>query len=121
MKVSYNDLVKEKKGKIELKCYKVNEELFEIILNFNGAVTRRGGKFSPSCAIFRLTTLLGVPVEINIENSIAAMAACCLTGDLTPDDMYYAVRTFMVPKRRFEIAYKDENHAELKRYEYWNW
>lgn len=59
---------------------------------------------------------LGVPVEINIENSIAAMAACCLTGDLTPDDMYYAVRTFMGPKRRFEIAYKDENHAIIDDY-----
>lgn len=52
---------------------------------------------------------LGVPVEINIENSIAAMAACCLTGELKPDDMYYAIRTFMGPKRRFEIALKSDD------------
>ncbi len=52
---------------------------------------------------------LGVPVEINIENSIAAMAACCLTGDVAPDDMYYAMRTFMGPKRRFEIAIKSSD------------
>ncbi len=52
---------------------------------------------------------LGVPVEINIENSIAAMAACCLTGDINPDDMYYAMHTFMGPKRRFEVWRKDED------------
>lgn len=51
---------------------------------------------------------LGVPVEINIENSIAAMAACYLTGELKPDDMYYAMRTFMGPKRRFEVWLKEE-------------
>ena len=51
---------------------------------------------------------LGVPVEINIENSIAAMAACYLTGSIQPDDMYYAMRTFMGPKRRFEVWLKEE-------------
>ena len=51
---------------------------------------------------------LGVPVEINIENSIAAMAACFLTGELMPDDMYYAMRSFMGPKRRFEVWLKEE-------------
>lgn len=51
---------------------------------------------------------LGVPVEINIENSIAAMAACYLTRELQPDDMYYAMRTFMGPKRRFEVWLKEE-------------
>lgn len=60
---------------------------------------------------------LGVPVEINIENSIAAMAACYLTGELKPDDMYYAMRTFMGPKRRFEIALKsDDGHVVIDDY-----
>lgn len=52
---------------------------------------------------------LGVPVEINIENSIASMAACFLTGELEPDDMHYAMRTFMGPKRRFEVWKKEED------------
>lgn len=49
---------------------------------------------------------LGVPVEINIENAIAALAVCHLTGDMEPDKAREAMRTFMGPKRRFEFRLK---------------
>lgn len=45
---------------------------------------------------------LGVPVEINIENSVASMAVAWLCG-VAPDDMRRAVGTFMGAKRRFEF------------------
>lgn len=50
---------------------------------------------------------LGVPVEINIENSIAAAAATLLTGDVTPDDVRGAIASFMGPKRRFEFHLRE--------------
>ena len=49
---------------------------------------------------------LGVPVEINIENAIAAMAACRLV-EVPFDAMRVAVGTFMGPKRRFEFWLKE--------------
>ena len=49
---------------------------------------------------------LGVPVDINIENAIAAMAACRLV-DVPADAMRNAVKTFMGPKRRFEFWVKE--------------
>ena len=49
---------------------------------------------------------LGVPVEINIENAIAAMAACRLT-EVPLDAMSQAMATFMGPKRRFEFWLKE--------------
>jgi UDP-N-acetylmuramate--alanine ligase len=49
---------------------------------------------------------LGVPVDINIENSIAAMAACRLI-DVPADAMRKAMATFMGPKRRFEFWLKE--------------
>ena len=49
---------------------------------------------------------LGVPVEINIENAIAAMAACRLVE--TPvEAMKTAVATFLGAKRRFEFWLKE--------------
>lgn len=51
---------------------------------------------------------LGVPVEINIENSIAAAAATLLTGDVTPDDLRTAIASFMGPKRRFEFHLREK-------------
>ena len=48
---------------------------------------------------------LGVPVDINIDNAIAAMAACRLT-EATPQAMRQAIATFMGPKRRFEFWLK---------------
>ena len=50
---------------------------------------------------------LGVPVEINIDNAVAAIAACHLTGHLEPDAMRHAMASFMGPKRRFEFWLKE--------------
>lgn len=49
---------------------------------------------------------LGVPVEINIENAIAAMAACRIVG-IEAKDMKEAMASFMGPKRRFEFHLKE--------------
>ena len=49
---------------------------------------------------------LGVPVAINIENAIAAMAACRLV-DAPIDGMRDAIASFMGPKRRFEFWLKE--------------
>ena len=49
---------------------------------------------------------LGVPVDINIENAIAAMAACRLI-EVPADAMRQAMATFMGPKRRFEFWLKE--------------
>ena len=45
---------------------------------------------------------LGVPVDINIENAVSAMAVAWLCG-VAPDDMRRAVGTFQGAKRRFEF------------------
>ncbi len=50
---------------------------------------------------------LGVPVEINVENAVAALAACQLTGDMDPERARKAIGTFMGPKRRFEFHLKE--------------
>ena len=50
---------------------------------------------------------LGVPVEVNIENAVAAMAAVWLTGSVTADDMRRAVASFRGAARRFELIWKD--------------
>lgn len=47
---------------------------------------------------------LGVPVEINIENAVAALAACSLTGGIDPRRAAAAVASFMGPERRFEFV-----------------
>ncbi len=49
---------------------------------------------------------LGVPVDINIENAIAAMAACRLI-DVDSDSMRKAIGSFLGPKRRFEFWLKE--------------
>jgi UDP-N-acetylmuramate--alanine ligase len=49
---------------------------------------------------------LGVPVDINIENAIAAMAACRLV-DVPLEAMRDAVATFQGAKRRFEFWIKE--------------
>lgn len=51
---------------------------------------------------------LGVPVKINIENSIAAMAAAQLSG-ATSDEIKSAMSSFKGVKRRFEFHIKNEN------------
>ncbi|MCM1092377.1 MAG: UDP-N-acetylmuramate--L-alanine ligase [Lachnospiraceae bacterium] len=52
---------------------------------------------------------LGVPVEINIENAVAALAACHLTGDMDAAKAREAVASFMGPKRRFEFWLKESD------------
>lgn len=54
---------------------------------------------------------LGVPVEINIENSIAAAAATLLTGDVDTEDVRKAIATYMGAKRRFEFHLKEPGEA----------
>lgn len=54
---------------------------------------------------------LGVPVEVNIENAIAAMAAVILTGDAEEDKMRDAVGSFLGAKRRFEFHLKEPGPA----------
>jgi UDP-N-acetylmuramate--alanine ligase len=49
---------------------------------------------------------LGVPVDINIENAVTAMAACRLV-DTPVEAMREAVASFMGPKRRFEFWVKE--------------
>jgi len=46
---------------------------------------------------------LGVPVEINIENAIASLAAVWAAGQLEPESARRAMASFMGPKRRFEF------------------
>ena len=51
---------------------------------------------------------MGVPVEINIENAIASLAGCFLTGDMQPEKAAQAMASFMGPKRRFEFWLKEQ-------------
>ena len=49
---------------------------------------------------------LGVPVDINIENAVAAMAVCSMAG-VEPDVLRKAIGSFMGAKRRFEFWMKE--------------
>lgn len=50
---------------------------------------------------------LGVPVDINVDNAIASIAAAVTTGDVTPEDIRTAMATFMGPERRFEFHLRE--------------
>lgn len=50
---------------------------------------------------------LGVPVDINIENAVAAMAVCHLVG-ASDSDLRNAIATFGGAKRRFDFWIKEE-------------
>ncbi|MCM1318891.1 MAG: UDP-N-acetylmuramate--L-alanine ligase [Muribaculaceae bacterium] len=52
---------------------------------------------------------LGVPVDINIDNAVAAIVASLLAG-ATPEECADGIRTFMGPKRRFEIWLRPEDY-----------
>ncbi len=79
--------------------------------DFHACNIRRGNgtivfdMVTPDCEFTDIE--LGVPVEINIENAIASIAACYLTGDLQPEKMREAMRSFMGAKRRFEFWLKE--------------
>lgn len=58
---------------------------------------------------------LGVPVSINIENGIAAMALAQLSG-LTTDEIRQGMATFGGVDRRFDIRYKTDNLVYISDY-----
>lgn len=58
---------------------------------------------------------LGVPVWINIENSIAAMAVAQLNG-VTPDELRHGVKSYLGAKRRFDFWVKQDNKVLLDDY-----
>lgn len=49
---------------------------------------------------------LGVPVEINIENAVAALAACFLTGSFDAAKAREAIGSFMGAERRFQTVFQ---------------
>jgi len=51
---------------------------------------------------------LGVPVKVNIENGVAAMAIALLNG-VTAGEMKAAMASFQGPKRRFDFQIKRDN------------
>lgn len=50
---------------------------------------------------------LGVPVEINIENAVAALAACSLLPEFSPEKAKEAIGSYRGAKRRFEFYLKE--------------
>ena len=58
----------------------------------------------------------GVPVEINIENAIAALAAVWAAGQLDEDCALRAMASFQGPKRRFEFHLKEPGRAIIDDY-----
>lgn len=58
---------------------------------------------------------LGVPVSVNIENGIAAMALAQVAG-LTPDDIRRGMASFRGVERRFDFRVKNERKAYLSDY-----
>ena len=58
---------------------------------------------------------LGVPVEINIENAVAAMAIARLNG-VAADDMRRAMATFKGAKRRFEFWVRRDDRVMIDDY-----
>lgn len=58
---------------------------------------------------------LGVPVEINIENAVAAMAIARLNG-VADDDMRRAMASFKGAKRRFEFWVKRDDRVMIDDY-----
>ena len=50
---------------------------------------------------------LGVPVEVNIENAVAAVAATCVTAAFEPENVRDALSSYRGIKRRFETWLKE--------------
>lgn len=79
--------------------------------DFHASYIRR----DPGCITFDIVTPrgtvrnvnLGVPVEVNIENTVAAVAAICVTGAWEPEQIREAVSTYRGTKRRFECHLKE--------------
>lgn len=80
--------------------------------DFHAADIRRGGgsitfDFVTPGGVYNDFSL-GVPVEINIDNAIAAMAAVWVSGEFDEDNARRALASFMGPKRRFEFWLKEK-------------
>ncbi len=58
---------------------------------------------------------LGVPVSVNIENGIAAMALAQIAG-LTPDEIRRGMASFSGVERRFDFRVKNDHVAYLSDY-----
>ncbi len=58
----------------------------------------------------------GVPVEINVENAIAALAAVWAAGQFDEDSARRAMASFQGPKRRFEFHLKEPGRAIIDDY-----
>lgn len=58
---------------------------------------------------------LGVPVKINIENSVGAMALAYLNG-VTADKLRHAIATFQGAKRRFDFLLKTDKLVMIDDY-----
>ena len=93
-----------------VRCYTYGREDGD----FHAANIRKGGGEITFDLVTPWETIadirLGVPVDINIENAIAAMAACRLV-DAPAEAMRRAVATFQGPKRRFEFWLKEPGPA----------
>lgn len=59
---------------------------------------------------------LGVPVKVNIENAIAALAALAVSDNLDPESARQALATFQGAKRRFEFHVKRPDGALIDDY-----
>ena len=70
---------------------------------------------SLSNAVRVVDVQLGVPVRVNIENGIAAMAVAMLNG-VTGNEMREAMRTFEGAARRFDFQVKKENVVYIDDY-----
>ena len=65
----------------------------------------------------RITDIeLGVPVDINIDNAVAALAAVWLTGELTPELARRAMASYPGVERRFEFHLKEPGRAIIDDY-----
>lgn len=58
---------------------------------------------------------LGVPVSINIDNGIAAMALAQIAG-ATPEELRHAMASFSGVDRRFDFKIRNEQHVLLSDY-----
>lgn len=59
---------------------------------------------------------LGVPVEINIENAVAALAACWLSGSFDAAKAREAIGTFCGAERRFQKVLDDGERVVIDDY-----
>lgn len=59
---------------------------------------------------------LGVPVDINIENAIASMAAVWAAGCFDDEPVRRAMASFMGPKRRFEFWLREADKVVIDDY-----